>query len=100
MDRSASIIDARLVRLNLRRKPHGATMDPDDVIRDFERLALDDTTELEVDDAIAGLAVLLADPAIAGKERALLTQVGATLYRLGLNERVVAALKKRGDSPQ
>ncbi|WP_167884623.1 hypothetical protein [Cupriavidus oxalaticus] len=43
-------------------------MDPDDVIRDFERLALDDATELEVDDAIAGLAVLLADPAIAGKE--------------------------------
>uniref|UniRef100_UPI003F49AD33 hypothetical protein n=1 Tax=Cupriavidus yeoncheonensis TaxID=1462994 RepID=UPI003F49AD33 len=75
-------------------------MDPDDVIRDFERLALDDATELEVDDAIAGLAVLLANPAIAGKERAFLTQVGATLYRLGLNERVVAALKKRGDTPQ
>ena len=75
-------------------------MDPDDVIRDFERLALDDATELEVDDAIAGLAVLLADPAIAGKERALLTQVGATLYRLGLNERVVAALSKRGDTAQ
>lgn len=75
-------------------------MDPDDVIRDFELLALDDATELEVDDAIAGLAVLLADPAIAGKERALLIQVGATLYRLGLNERVVAALKKRGDASQ
>lgn len=72
-------------------------MDPDDVIRDFERLALDEATELEVDDAIAGLAVLLADPAIVGKERALLTQVGATLYRLGLNERLLAALKKRGD---
>jgi hypothetical protein len=28
-----------------------------------------------------------------GKERALLTEVGATLYRLGLNERVRAALK-------
>ncbi|WP_164704846.1 hypothetical protein [Cupriavidus necator] len=55
---------------------------------------------MEVDDAIAGLAVLLADPAIAGKERALLTQVGATLYRLGLNERVVAALKRRGDTAQ
>ncbi|CAG9183843.1 hypothetical protein [Cupriavidus pinatubonensis] len=75
-------------------------MDPDDVIRDFERLALDDTTELEVDDAIAGLAVLLADPAIGAKERALLTQVGATLYRLGLNQRVLAALKKRGKAPQ
>lgn len=71
-------------------------MDPDDVIREFERLALDEATELEVDDAIAGLAVLLADPAIGGKERAVLTQVGATLYRLGLNERVIAALKKRG----
>uniref|UniRef100_UPI003F49A98D hypothetical protein n=1 Tax=Cupriavidus yeoncheonensis TaxID=1462994 RepID=UPI003F49A98D len=75
-------------------------MDPDDVIRDFERLALDDTTELEVDDAIAGLAVLLANPAIAGKEQPLLTQVGATLYRLGLNERVLAAIEKRGDTPQ
>ncbi|WER50515.1 hypothetical protein CupriaWKF_33865 [Cupriavidus sp. WKF15] len=60
------------------------------MIRDFEHLALDDTTELEVDDAIAGLAVLLADPAIAGKERTLLTLVGATLHRLGLNERLVA----------
>ncbi|WP_228772794.1 hypothetical protein [Cupriavidus necator] len=55
---------------------------------------------MEVDDAIAGLAVLLADPAITGKERALLIQVGATLYRLGLNERVVAAFNKRGDTAQ
>lgn len=68
-------------------------MDPDDVIREFERLALDDETELNVDDAIASLAVLLANPAIQGKERALLTEVGATLYRLGLNERVIAARK-------
>jgi len=69
-------------------------MDPDDVIREFERLALDDETELQVDDAIAGLAVLLINPAVQGKERALLTEVGATLYRLGLNERVIAARKK------
>lgn len=41
-------------------------MDPDDVIRQFERLALDEEVELPVDDAIAGLAVLLADPAIEG----------------------------------
>jgi len=73
-------------------------MDPDDVIRDFECLALDEATELEVDDAIAGLVVLLADPTIAGNERALLTQVGATLYRLGLNDGGIAALKKRGDA--
>ncbi|CAG2159276.1 hypothetical protein AU476_23135 [Cupriavidus sp. UYMSc13B] len=68
-------------------------MDPDDVLREFERLALDEKIELDVDDAIAGLAVLLADPAVQGKERALLTEVGATLYRLGLNERVIAARK-------
>ncbi len=37
-------------------------MDPDDVLREFERLALDEKIELDVDDAIAGLAVLLADP--------------------------------------
>jgi hypothetical protein len=70
-------------------------MDPDDVIRAFEQLALDDDEELAVDDAIAGLAVLLANPAIQGKERALLTQVGATLYRVGLNQRVIASAKKR-----
>ncbi|MGN5478585.1 hypothetical protein ACTMU2_20925 [Cupriavidus basilensis] len=68
-------------------------MDPDDVLREFERLALDEKIELDVDDAIAGLAVLLADPVVQGKERALLTEVGAALYRLGLNERVIAARK-------
>lgn len=70
-------------------------MDPDDVILAFEEMAMDDDVELSIDDAIAGLAVLLADPAIQGKERALLTQVGATLYRVGLNERAIAALKTR-----
>jgi hypothetical protein len=34
-------------------------MEPDDVIRQFERLALDEETELPIDDAIAGLAMLL-----------------------------------------
>lgn len=63
------------------------------MIRQFEQLALDDETELPIDDAIAGLAMLLADPAIQGKERVLLMEVGATLYRLGLNERVRAALR-------
>ncbi len=57
-------------------------------------MALDEELELEVDDAIARLAVLLADPAVQGKERALLTEVGATLYRFGLAERVIAARKK------
>jgi len=70
-------------------------MDPDDVVREFERMALDDETELNVDDAIAGLAVLLANPEVEGKERALLNQVGATLYRLGLNERLIEAQKKK-----
>ncbi|WP_236701995.1 hypothetical protein [Cupriavidus basilensis] len=42
-------------------------MEPDDVIRQFEQLALDEGTELPIDDAIAGLAVLLADPAIQGE---------------------------------
>lgn len=69
-------------------------MGPDDVIREFELMALDDDVELEIDDVVAGLAVLLSDPAIEGKERALLVQAGAVLYRVGLNERVVAALKK------
>ncbi|AOY94302.1 hypothetical protein BKK79_35940 [Cupriavidus sp. USMAA2-4] len=70
-------------------------MDPDDVIRRFEELALDDDQDLDVDDAIALLAALLADDAIEGKERAALEQVGATLYRVGLNERVIAAAKRR-----
>ncbi|MGT2453753.1 hypothetical protein ACU4GI_10830 [Cupriavidus basilensis] len=64
------------------------------MIREFERLALDETVELAVDEAIAGLAVLLTDPAIQGKERALLTEVGATLYRTGLNDdRLLKVLK-------
>ncbi|MGE8369346.1 hypothetical protein [Cupriavidus sp.] len=67
-------------------------MEPDDVIRQFEQMALDEETELPIDDAIAGLAVLLADPAIQGKERVLLTEAGATLYRLGIDARVRAAL--------
>jgi hypothetical protein len=39
-------------------------MEPDDVIRQFEQPALNEETELPIDDAIAGLAVLLGDPAI------------------------------------
>ncbi|AOY90527.1 hypothetical protein BKK79_00800 [Cupriavidus sp. USMAA2-4] len=70
-------------------------MDPDDVIRKFEQLALDDDIELDVDDAIAMLAALLTDRTIEGKERALLERVGATLYRVGLNERMVAARQRR-----
>jgi len=62
------------------------SMEPDDVIREFERLALDEEVELSADDAIARLAVLLANPAIEGRERELLTEVGATLYRLGMSE--------------
>nr|WP_315594092.1 hypothetical protein [uncultured Cupriavidus sp.] len=69
-------------------------MGPDDVIREFELMALDEAVELEVDDVIAGLAMMLCDPAIQGKERALLTQAGATLFRAGLDERVVAALRR------
>jgi|GEM_PF-1552140 len=69
-------------------------MGPDDVIREFGQMALDDDVELEIDDVIAGLAILLCDPEIQAKERALLTQAGATLYRVGLDERVVAALKR------
>ncbi len=69
-------------------------MGPDDVIREFELMALDEAVELEVDDVIAGLAMLLCDPAIQGKERVLLTQAGATLFRAGLDERVVAALRR------
>ncbi|SPS02201.1 hypothetical protein [Cupriavidus taiwanensis] len=70
-------------------------MEPDDVIREFERLALDDEVELEIDDVIDRLALLLTNPEIQGKERALLVQAGAALFRAGLNERVVAALKRR-----
>ncbi|ENZ77489.1 MULTISPECIES: hypothetical protein [Ralstonia] len=70
-------------------------MEPDEVILEFERLALDELVDLDVDDAIAGLAAFLTDANIHGKERALLERVGATLYRVGLNERVVAAVKRQ-----
>jgi len=70
-------------------------MDPDVVILEFERLAMDEGVDLDVDDAIAALAALLSDDSIQGKERALLERVGATLYRIGLNERVVAAVRRQ-----
>lgn len=70
-------------------------MEPDEVILEFERLALDELVDLDVDDAIAGLAAFLTDANIHSKERALLERVGATLYRVGLNERVVAAVKRQ-----
>jgi hypothetical protein len=69
-------------------------MEPDEVILEFERMALDEQVELDVDDAIAALAALLTDDMIQGEERALLERVGATLYRIGLNERVVAAVRR------
>jgi hypothetical protein len=56
-------------------------VEPDDVIRAFEKLAQDEAVSLPVDDAISGLAVYLANPAIDERSRQLLTRVGATLVR-------------------
>jgi len=39
----------------------GAIIDPSDVIAAFERMALAEGEELRIDDAIAGLASLMAD---------------------------------------
>jgi len=71
------------------------TMEPEDVVRTFESLALDLGVELEVDDALAGLAMLLTSPALGRRERVLLTEVGATLYRTALNEQLHRAIRKR-----
>ncbi|MHA7679317.1 hypothetical protein [Cupriavidus sp. PET2-C1] len=60
-------------------------MDPTVVISTFERIANDDTVELSVDDAVAGLAALLASEPLSDAARALLETVGATLYRVGLD---------------
>lgn len=70
-------------------------MDPDEVILEFERLALNNLVDLDVDDAIASIATFLTDERIPGRETALLERVGATLYRVGLNERVVVAVKRQ-----
>lgn len=69
-------------------------MSPDVNIKRFEQLALEDEQDLDVDDAISMLAILLTNPLIEGKERALLELVGATLYKVGLNERVIAEVKR------
>ncbi|MGO4327379.1 hypothetical protein AB4Z48_04555 [Cupriavidus sp. 2TAF22] len=60
-------------------------MDPTVVISTFERIATDETVELSVDDAVAGLAALLASEPFSDAARALLEKVGATLYRVGLD---------------
>ena len=60
-------------------------MDPTEVISTFERIANDDAVALSVDDAVAGLAALLASEPFSDSARALLEKVGATLYRVGLD---------------
>jgi len=70
-------------------------MDPKDVIAAFERMALGDE-ELPVDDAVAGLVQMLADERMPEEIWVALLTVGATLYRVGLDERVRAELRMRG----
>ncbi|AMR77643.1 hypothetical protein [Cupriavidus nantongensis] len=63
-------------------------MDPADVIAAFQQLALDEELELDVDDAVAGLAQILADERMPEEVRVALEMVGATLYRVGLERRM------------
>jgi len=65
--------------------------DPADVIGEFERIALNDSEDLPIDDAVAGLAQILADEPMPEEIYLALLMVGATLYRRGLSERMRAA---------
>lgn len=62
-------------------------MNSNDVIAAFERMALGDK-ELPVDDAIARLAQIMADERMPEGVRVALLAVGATLYRVGLDDRM------------
>ncbi|WP_454752100.1 hypothetical protein [Cupriavidus necator] len=68
-------------------------MGPNDVIAAFERMALGDQ-ELPVDDAVAGLAQMLADEKMPEEMRVALLAGGATLYGVGGLTRGCAGRKK------
>jgi hypothetical protein len=64
-------------------------MTPDDVIAIFERLNIEGRATVPVGDACAGFAGWLSSAweALDGESIALLTSVGAALYREGLDQR-------------
>lgn len=64
-------------------------MTPDDVITIFERLNLEGRADIPLDDATAGFAGWLAEawPRLSDDDIALLTSVGATLWREGFARR-------------
>jgi hypothetical protein len=64
-------------------------MTPDDVITVFERLNVEGRADVPIDDACAGFAGWLAENwgIFEGDDLALLTSVGATLWREGFAQR-------------
>jgi hypothetical protein len=66
-----------------------ATMTPDDVITIFERLSVEGRAGVPIDEACAGFAGWLAENwgIFEGDDLALLTSVGATLWREGFAQR-------------
>lgn len=62
---------------------------------EFERLVLDEDVELDVDSAITSLAVLLCDPHDRGQKQSAADGGGRDPLRVGLNEWVVVAVKRR-----
>jgi hypothetical protein len=63
-------------------------MTPDDVITIFERLNIEGRAEIPLDEAIAGFAGWLSENWDRyGDDLALLTSVGATLWREGFAQR-------------
>ncbi|MFM0226123.1 hypothetical protein [Paraburkholderia dipogonis] len=64
-------------------------MTPDDVITIFERLNVEGRADIPLDKACAGFAGWLAEarPRLTDDDFALLTSVGATIWREGFTRR-------------
>lgn len=68
-------------------------MTPDDMIAIFERLNIEGRADIPLDEACAGFAGWLAEaqPRLSDDDVAVLTSVGATLWREGFALRCAAA---------
>lgn len=63
-------------------------MTPDRIVQAFQCLADDEDEDLPVERAVATLAAAMAEESMPGDLRVALLDVGATLMRFGLRERM------------
>lgn len=63
-------------------------MTPEQIVQAFQCLADDEDEDLPVERAVATLAEVMANEGMPGDLRLALLEVGATLLRMGLRERM------------